>query len=364
MSHKYSSCIAAVFLVCFSTYAQEVSTIFGNLDEQNPIAIKLLNHDVLHRLKYIDQSGPNIYISDDCPEYSRYDHSLGVYALLKRYKVSIEEQMAGLMHDTSHTVFSHLADYILQGPAEHINSYQDTIYDSFLTQFGIHKILSEYNLTLQDISPKNPKFTALEQELPDMNADRIEYNLHTALLFKDLEMTEIEQILAVLHFENSQWYFTDLIQAKKFAKLSTYYTRNFWGGHKNAATYSITGSMLKYAIKNHIVTSQEFHTGTDLLVINKLRDSNDAIIQSMFKILNKIEEHYIVVSKNDFDVHFQVKMRGIDPLVLSNNNLKRLSKICVNFKQELQITSELAKHGVYLKFINIDNPEILKSLKA
>jgi HD superfamily phosphohydrolase len=100
-------------LISFSIHAQIVDTIFGKIDEQNPVAIKLLNHDVVQRLKHIDQSGPLIYISNEYPAYSRYDHSLGVYALLKRYNVSTEEQIAGLMHDTSHTVFSHLADYIL-----------------------------------------------------------------------------------------------------------------------------------------------------------------------------------------------------------------------------------------------------------
>jgi len=364
MNRNKLTSILLTSLISFSVYAQVVDTIFGKVDEQNPAAVKLLNHDVLQRLKYIDQSGPLIYISNEYPHYSRYDHSLGVYALLKRYNVSAEEQIAGLMHDTSHTVFSHLADYILQEQSAHTESYQDNIHDVFLTKAGLPNTLRAYNLTLDDISPKNPKFTALEQPYPDMNADRIEYNLHTALLFKDLQMSDIKQILKALHYENQQWYFTDPMQAKKFAKLSTYYTRNFWGASKGAAQYSITGAMLKYAMKHNIIALEEFQTGTDQLVINKLRASKDPVIQSMLGILSKVEEHYIVTNPQDFDIHYAVKMRGIDPLVSVAGKLKRLSTISVDFNQDLQSTAEFSKHGVYLKFTNISDPKILAILKS
>jgi len=351
-------------LISFAIHAQIVDTIFGKIDEQNPITIKLLNHDTVQRLKHIDQSGPLIYISNKYPHYSRYDHSLGVYVLLKRYNVSIEEQIAGLMHDTSHTAFSHLADYILQTQDNHTESYQDNIHHIYLMKMGLPNILSQYNLTLDDISPKNPRFTALEQPYPDMNADRIEYNLHTGLLLNDLQMNDIRQILNTLHYENKQWYFTNVAQAKKFAKLSNYYTRNFWGSCQNAAIYSISGALLKYAMKHNIIVLEEFQTGTDLSIVNKLKNSKDPIIQALLVLLVNVEQHYIVTDNKDFDVHFAVKMRGIDPLVSVDETLKRLSTISIDFKNDLQITAEFAKHGVYLKFINISDPTILELLKS
>ncbi len=364
MNRKQLIRILLISIISFSIHAQIVDTIFGEVDEQNPITLKLLNHDILLRLKHIDQSGPLIYISNEYPHYSRYDHSIGVYALLKLYNVSNEEQIAGLIHDTSHTVFSHLADYILQDQSEHTESYQDSIHDMYLTRAGLPKVLSPYNLTLKDISPKNPKFTALEQPYPDMNADRIEYNLHTALLFNDLNMDDIKQILAALHYKNKQWYFTDITQAKKFAKLSTYYTRTFWGGSKNSTQYTIAGAIIKYAMKKNIIDLKEFHTGTDLAIVNKIKNSSDPIIQDLLAIIYRVDEHYVVTNSQDFDIHHAVKMRGIDPLVSVNNELKRLSAISIDFKEDLQSTAEFAKHGVYIKFVKINDPKILKLLKS
>lgn len=351
--------ISILLFVSFNTHAQIVNSIFGQIDEKNAVAIELLNSAALQRLKNIDQSGPLIYFSNDYAGLSRYDHSIGVYALLKRYNVPLEEQIAGLMHDTSHTAFSHLADSILQAKAQRIESYQDNIHDWFLTKSGVLSIINKYNLSLLDLSPKNPKYTALEQEFPDMSADRIEYNLHTALVFNDLSSNDIEQILNSLQFQNNKWFFTDIVQAKKFAKLSTYYTRNFWGSNENAAIYVVTGTALKYAIDHGIVNLSDLHFGIDKDIASILKNSKDPILKSLINICNNIKNHYVIGSPEDFHIHSQVKMRGIDPLVLQNNNLVRLSSISIDYKQELQTTFTASKQGVYLKFVNIDNPELL-----
>jgi len=356
----YGITILSITLNC---YAQTISTIFGEVEENNHLTLELLNHKSLQRLKHIDQSGPLIYFSDKYPAFSRYEHSLGVYALLKRYNFSTAEQIAGLMHDTSHTAFSHLADYILQHKSKHTESYQDDIHDWFLTQMGVKDILSHHHLSLLDISPKNPSYTGLEQPFPDMNADRIEYNLHTALVFKDLTHKEIEEILAAMKYNFKKWYFVDTKQAIKFAKLSTHYTKNFWGNANNAALYAVSGALIKYAIQKNILQLNDLHFGIDLDIIKKLKDSHDQVIQQLLTIVSNIEEYYQVVDKQVCDVHISIKMRGIDPLVLQGDTLQRLSSISYDFKKNLQQTAQYANKGISLKFIGIDNHEIMPILK-
>ena len=72
----------------------------------------VINSDVMQRLKDIDQSGAARYLGVKLPAFSRYEHSVGVYALLKKAGALKKEQVAGLLHDASHTVFSHVGDYI------------------------------------------------------------------------------------------------------------------------------------------------------------------------------------------------------------------------------------------------------------
>lgn len=354
-----------LFLVmCLNVNAKIITTIFGDIDEQSKIVHELISSPAMQRLKNIDQSGPEPYFTNNFPMFSRYDHTLGVYALLVKYKVSPQEQIAGLLHDSSHTVFSHLGDIIFQGGAQRDKSYQDNIHDWFLSQMGVDKIIQAYNLTLQDISPKNPKFTALEQDFPDMNADRIEYNLHTGLVFKDLDNNDVQAILNALRYENNKWYFTDIITAKKFAKLSTYYTTSFWGSSHNVALYTTVGAAIKYALKHNLITSNEIHFGVDQEIVTKLKDSKDPVIKQLVTIMSNIDDYYVNSNPQEYDVYQPIKMRGIDPLVMNEGKLERLSTLSIDFKHDLQNTKHYADRGVYIKFTNVRDKNILGILRA
>jgi HD superfamily phosphohydrolase len=351
----------ALIFTC-NVNAQIIHTVFGDIDEKNPVVLELINSKAIQRLKDIDQSGPTPYFNANFPKFSRYDHSLGVYALLKKFNVSENEQIAGLMHDASHTVFSHLADIIFQSGAQRTDSYQDDIHDWFLTQMDVDKILVKHNLSIKDISPKNPKFTALEQPYPDMNADRIEYNLHTALTFNDLDHHDVQGILNSLNYKNKQWYFSSITHAKKFAKLSTYYTKTSWGDAQNVAVYTATAAALKYAIEQKLMSTNDLNFGIDQDIVTLLKKSNDPILRELVAIINNIENHYVVTNKQDYDVYQPVKMRGIDPLVLINNKLIRLSSLSLDFNKDLQETKRYSQNGIYLKFTNINNKQILNLL--
>lgn len=356
---NYIANILVISLVTFNIQAEIIHSIFGDVDESNPVVHKLIDSKAMQRLKHIDQSGPEGYFSDNFPMFSRYDHSVGVYALLKRYNVSSEEQIAGLMHDASHTVFSHLADLIFQHGSDRKDSYQDNIHNWFLSKMGVEQILAPYNLTLENISPKNPNFHALEQPFPDMNADRIEYNLHTGLVFSDISDNDVREILDSLRYENNKWYFTDIRSAKKFAKLSTYYTKVFWGNPHNVALYTAAAAAVQHAINTKLINSDELHFGIDEEIVAKLRQSRDPILQELVKVMSKIEQYYTSTGPENYDIYQPVKMRGIDPLVMQQDKLYRLSKLSIDFKNELDLTQQYAQRGVYIKFRNISNPTVL-----
>ncbi len=333
----------------------------GDVDEQNQIIFDLIDSKAMQRLKYIDQSGPQIYFLNNYPAFSRYDHSLGVYALLKRFSDSKEEQISGLLHDASHTVFSHVGDILFQAGDKRVDSYQDDIHDWFLANMQVDNILNQYNYNIKDVSPKNPYFNALEQPYPDMNADRIEYNLHTGLTFNDLNHTDVAEILNHLEFKDRKWYFTDITTAKKFAKLSTYYTKTLWSASQNAAFYLVTSALLKYCLQENIITRDDVHFGMDKAIIDKITAKGDLIVKEFMHILHNLDAYYISAT-DKCDIFVPLKMRGIDPLVLNNGTLHRLSELSVDFKNELSITQAIVNKGVKLNFVNIKNSYIKKLL--
>src|SRR5207245_2399122 len=151
-------------------------------------------------LKELHQYGVSYYITHP-EEYNRYDHSVGVFAILRLKGASIEEQVAGLLHDVSHTVFSHVGDFIFARSVEK-ECYQDNIHEWFLNKYGIKEILEKYGFSVSQICHKSGNFLALEQDLPNLCADRIDYNLQGAYYQGFLNKAEIAQILQDLQFQN------------------------------------------------------------------------------------------------------------------------------------------------------------------
>lgn len=76
-----------------------------------PEAITTLLHTPpIQRLRGIHQGGA-IVLANPTINHTRFDHSVGVMLLIRRLGGSLREQLAGLLHDVSHTAFSHLITY-------------------------------------------------------------------------------------------------------------------------------------------------------------------------------------------------------------------------------------------------------------
>lgn len=308
-----------------------IETIWHENVECDDNILYVINSPILQRLKYIDQSGPARYLGPKLPAFSRYEHSIGVFALLKKFNVPFKEQVAGLFHDASHTVFSHVGDYIW---AENINdyaesSYQDSIHANYLKKQNCEKILSKISLELKDIDLDHNKYLALDQKLPDMCADRIQYNIHTGVLTGKISKDDANNIVKSLDFKDGKWYFKDKESALKFAELSLYFTQNFWGAKWNTSMNIHFANALKRALSLKILTSDDMFS-TDKKIMNKLTKNQDHIIQLN---LQQCKEPLAPIKGCKYTKqHFTPKFRGVDPLVMQDQKLVRLSSIDMIFK--------------------------------
>src|SRR3989344_7109547 len=79
--------------------------VYGQHDVADLVILELIASPAFQRLRGICQKGLQ-------GEYTRFDHSLGTMLLLRMLGATLEEQVAGLTHDVSHTAFSHLVDLI------------------------------------------------------------------------------------------------------------------------------------------------------------------------------------------------------------------------------------------------------------
>ncbi|MDR3559265.1 MAG: hypothetical protein P4L58_02590, partial [Candidatus Pacebacteria bacterium] len=104
---------------------------YGQVEITEPVILDLLNSPELQRLKEISQAG---YYEPYYPgtNHSRYEHSLGDCLLLNKFGATIEEQIAGLIHDVSHSAFSHAVDYALFEGSEKEHNHQDNYFEEFV----------------------------------------------------------------------------------------------------------------------------------------------------------------------------------------------------------------------------------------
>ena len=107
----------AIFFIILPFYYLKaditIETVWGTFIEKDSFVEEIINSKVIKRIKEIDQSGiPAYYKEYKIPKFSRYEHCVGVYLLLKQKTNYYKKSIAGLLHHVSHTAFSHVGDHL------------------------------------------------------------------------------------------------------------------------------------------------------------------------------------------------------------------------------------------------------------
>lgn len=329
-----------------------VHTAYGDFQVTEPALLDLFASPAMERLKGIHQYGISDYVKEDV-HYSRYEHSVGVWALLRHYGASLNEQIAGLLHDASHTVFSHVADFLF-GDYSAQDSYQDDIHLSYLEQQGVGTLLATHGITLQDIDHKKSDFKRLEQSVPDLCADRIEYNLKAGVLIGYIKKDEIKDFMADLCFDKptQRWYFKSVALAKRFSEIPLYNSLHVWGGPDVFVINTLSAKILKRAMECNLLTHHEIHYSTDDVIWTKICASNDKCIQNTLASLKDYKKTFVCTSEKNCDHVVKTKFRGFNPWVKTNDGFARLTDLDPTFHFTYDVTKQLTTRGWPIQWLN------------
>lgn len=329
--------------------ARTINTFYGPLEVQEPLLLELIDSPIFQRLKSIHQYGVAYYITHP-EEYSRYDHSIGVFALLRAKGAPFEEQVAGLLHDVSHTAFSHVGDWVF-GKVDKEYSYQDDIHAHFLEESGLGDILKKYNLTIEQIMPEENLFPALESSLPNLSADRIDYNIQGAYHQGFITYDEAIEIFCDLQFKEGKWISTKQQLMKKLASFSCYMTLTCWGSAANYVSSRDLADAILRLIELGTISHFSFHFGTDQEIWDKLLTHSDPYVKEKMQKVMKPYSYFRLVEASQADLVVKSKFRGIDPWIVSGSTCMRLSSLDPDFANEYEKAKQTLSHGWYIRYI-------------
>jgi hypothetical protein len=312
-----------------------IDKIYGKQIIKERVLIDLINSKSLQRLKKISQFAPvGLY---HLKSYSRFEHSVGVMILLRKLGASLGEQIAGLLHDASHTAFSHIFDWIIGNAAREDN--QDKSHKNFIYKTEIPKILEKYGFDPKKIV-NFKEYGLLERDVPDLCADRIDYGLRESST--RIGQKIIDYLVSNLKNYNGEIIFKNLKSAHIFAINFLRCQTGHWGSYEAVSRFNLISLTCREALNKKILKLEDFYK-TDDFVVKKLVKSGDKEILKQLKFLQRKTLPKI---KNNSGMTIFKKFRYADPKLNFSGKIKRLSEISKEFQKILKKSIFINKKGV------------------
>jgi HD superfamily phosphohydrolase len=283
--------------------------LYGAFEITEPVLQELLGSASIVRLQHLGQYGLPASLYPEFPWVSRYEHSVGVMLLLRKLGASVTEQAAGLLHDVSHTAFSHVMDWVMERPDQ---DFQDNRHRAVLERAEIPEILARYNIALDAVA-EYYDHRLLEQPAPALCADRVDYALRE---FKDWAAPgSVEHCVQSLTVYKGKIAFANKEAASAFAMGYSRCEREHWGGASSMLRYELLATAIKRGFALGVLTEEIMDTD-DETVLALLRKSNDPVITtSLQRLAQPLEASALEQARKT--LHVKKKFRYIDPVIVA-----------------------------------------------
>jgi len=240
---------------------------------------ELLNTAAIQRLGKIHHSGAIFLVNPEIT-HTRLEHSIGVMLLIRVLGGSELEQVAGLVHDISHTVFSHVGDYIFDNAEE---TYHEQLFESVIKASEIPVILEKYGYHIDQLI--NGSFELLEQPLPHLCADRLDYTLRDSIHAKLITRQHARSFINTISTQDGKIVVNGATNAAWINHTFERLNKDFF----NAPLYVYANQHLALIIRNFLKTGEIKETDLlkdDTFILNKIRSSTYG-----FEAIKGIKQH-------------------------------------------------------------------------
>jgi len=286
-----------------------IDKIYGEFELPGVIE-ELINTSVFQRLKKIHQGGA-IFLFNPKISQTRFDHSIGVMLLIKKLGGSIEEQIAGLLHDISHTAFSHLVDYVFENEEE---DYHEKRFEEVLSDEELANVLKNNGFEWKQFL-EIEQYQILEYPLPNLSADRIDYTLRDLYQIEVLLKNEIDWFLGGLQVFENRIVLKSEEYGRWFQEKYRFLVSDYFEAKENKQANIIMTRIVKECLEAGIIEERDFHFD-DFYLMEKMGEKIN-----LSKRINELKE-----KGNNFGA-LKMKKRMVNPEILVNNQVMKLSEM-------------------------------------
>lgn len=306
---------------------QITDRLYGEFTITEPLLTELMEAPTVQRLKRLSQAGLPERLYPEFPPFTRYEHSVGVMLLLRKLGAPLIEQAAGLLHDVSHTAFSHVVDWVLDRADE---DFQDSRHLAYLKASEIPVILARHDVALSEVA-EYEHHSLLEQPAPALCADRVDYALREMLDWADPD--SVPTCVASLANHNGTIVFTNTEAAERFARAYMKCQREHWGEVDSMLRYEILAEAIRICLAEGTVTVADLDGDDESALVHLYQSASERVRSLLSKLEGRLsaeeKQRYVDTTSR------KKKFRYIDPSILVGTTPVVLSTVNVSYQQLL-----------------------------
>ncbi|MFT4867664.1 MAG: HD superfamily phosphohydrolase [Candidatus Nanohaloarchaea archaeon] len=297
---------------------------------------KIIENPGMQRLKKVHQNGADFLVKPEM-DTSRFEHSLGVAILCKKFGADEDEVIAGLVHDISHTAFSHLADQVFERRDQ---TFHEDHHERFVERYGLDELVEEHGYDPEYIFDEE-NFGILERDRPDICADRLDYTLRDLYKAGLIDQETVDRVLEGLTTEDGLIVAKDKEKASEVMNLFFKLNKEVFFDKKSEGTKMLMKNILSRGLDEGVITEEDLFT-TDQEVMDKLSQDSE-----LNEKLQGIRNGLTIEDNGEYGFKVTRKHRIVDPKIKSLN--KRLTDVEPDAEEKFEkFKSEVPKEASYV----------------
>ncbi|OGW41651.1 MAG: hypothetical protein A2010_09580 [Nitrospirae bacterium GWD2_57_9] len=299
---------------------QHDDPLYGKVEITEALLLDLIASAAMQRLKGISQHGITALLGIT-PPFSRFDHSIGAMLLVRRLGAPMKEQVAALLHDVSHTAFSHVIDFVFDDHSG--QSYHEEKMEEIVANSDIPAILNRHGMDWREFLDTT-KFPILEQPSPALCADRLDYFLRDLEFLRLANSAEVRAALESLEVVEGRIVVRDADAARWLAYTFIEADRARWSSFREVGLYQLTAKAIKVANQCGFLGEADLW-GSDEALWEKLHSADHPEVRSLVNLITPGTRF----TWNEKCPAFRVdtKVRSIDPSVAYGRSVAPLSTL-------------------------------------